>query len=68
MKANDTSMLKKYGITCEQKCIYKYKTYRYDKLQDAINFAKLDRELEDENLDLLAVDNNVQSKQSEADD
>lgn len=31
-----------YSIICEQKPVYRYKQYQYGKLQDAINFAKLD--------------------------
>ncbi|MCW8876910.1 MAG: hypothetical protein OQJ89_16590 [Kangiellaceae bacterium] len=68
MKTNDKSMIEKYGITCEQKSIYKYKAYRYDKLLDAINFAKLDHERGDDPPDILGGDSNAQLKQNEADD
>lgn len=40
MKNDDISMMKKYGITCEQVNIYHYKQYQYTNLQDAINYAK----------------------------
>ncbi|WP_196140929.1 hypothetical protein [Aliikangiella sp. G2MR2-5] len=40
MKIVDLSTMKKYGITSEQKSIYRYKQYQYDVLQDAINYAK----------------------------
>ncbi len=36
--------MSRYGITLEQRPIYRYKQYQYEKLQDAINFAKLDIE------------------------
>ncbi|MEE4244666.1 MAG: hypothetical protein V2I33_04600 [Kangiellaceae bacterium] len=36
-----------YGITCEQTPIYRYKQFKYEKLLDAINFAKLDRKHDD---------------------
>ncbi len=39
---DDTSRMQRYGITCEVKSIYRYKQFQYDKLQDAINYAKLD--------------------------
>ncbi|TDF38253.1 hypothetical protein EYS14_11215 [Alteromonadaceae bacterium M269] len=38
----EITLMARYGITCEQKLIYQYKRYRYNKLDDAINFAKLD--------------------------
>jgi hypothetical protein len=31
------------GITVEPKTVYHYKGYKYDRLQDALNFAKTDR-------------------------
>lgn len=36
-------IMKKHGITCEKKCIYKYKNYQYDDLQQAINYAVFDQ-------------------------
>ena len=41
---DDETMMKRHGITCEQKSVYHYKKYQYGNLQDAINFAKLDDE------------------------
>jgi len=31
-----------YGITAEAITVYNYKEHRYDKLQDTVNFARLD--------------------------
>lgn len=42
MSENDIALMAQYGITSEPKLIYSYKEHRYDKLQDAINFAILD--------------------------
>lgn len=44
---NDEAMMLRYGITCEQRVIYSYKHFHYDKLDDAINFAKLEYERTD---------------------
>ncbi|WP_223788550.1 hypothetical protein [Marinicella meishanensis] len=38
------NLMKKHGITCETKYIYKYKSYRYDDLQQAVNFAIFDQQ------------------------
>ncbi len=46
---DDAAMMQRYGINCEQKAIYSYKHYHYDKLEDAINYAKLEHELADSN-------------------
>lgn len=43
-KQNNDAAMQRYGITCEQIVIYSYKHYHYDKLEDAINFAKLEHE------------------------
>lgn len=38
-KHNEEETMKKYGISSEEKEIYIYKGYRYDKLEDAVNYA-----------------------------
>lgn len=45
----EITLMARYGITCEQKLIYQYKRYRYNKLDDVINFAKLDSNHADHN-------------------
>jgi len=40
MTKKDANLMAKYGITCEQKMVYFYKKHKYDKLEDAINYAK----------------------------
>ena len=47
MSEDDKALMAQYGITSEPKLIYSYKEHRYDKLQDAINFARLDTKPED---------------------
>ena len=42
MSEDDKVLMAQYGITAETVTIYSYKEHRYDKLQDAVNFAKLD--------------------------
>lgn len=44
MTTDEELLLKKHGITTEQKIIYLYKGYRYDHLKDAISFAIIDTE------------------------
>lgn len=40
MTEKDANLMAKYGITSEQKMVYHYKNHKYDKLEDAINYAK----------------------------
>ena len=42
MSEDDKALMAQYGISSEPKLIYCYKEHRYDKLQDAVNFARLD--------------------------
>ena len=42
MSEDDKVLMAQYGITAETITIYSYKEHRYDKLQDAVNFARLD--------------------------
>lgn len=38
----EIALMAQYGITSEQKLVYHYKQHRYQKVEDAINFARLD--------------------------
>ncbi|MFC3193264.1 hypothetical protein ACFODZ_03305 [Marinicella sediminis] len=38
------NIMKKHGITCEMKFIYIYKNYRYDDLEQAVNFAVFEQQ------------------------
>ena len=40
MTDNEDKLINEYEIVREHKTIYTYKGYKYDKLEDAINFAK----------------------------
>ncbi len=35
--------MKKYGITREEKIIYNYRNFKYDNLEQAVNYAVLDQ-------------------------
>ena len=49
MSPDEDKLIKKYGIVCKQKTVYSYKGYNYDNLKDAINYAKIALEREDQN-------------------
>lgn len=49
MSEQDKAMMEKYGITCETQITYRYKEHRYENLNDALNFAKIDSNLPHEN-------------------
>jgi len=42
MSEDDKALMAQYGITAEAITIYSYKEHRYEKLQDAVNFARQD--------------------------
>lgn len=44
MNEDENALMAKFGITCEQKKVYCYKQHRYEKLEQAIEFAKIDTE------------------------
>ncbi len=37
-------VMKRYGITCEVKFVYTYKNFKYDNLEQAVNYATLTQE------------------------
>jgi hypothetical protein len=41
MTENESRLMDQYGITSEQRTIYRYRGVAYDKVQDAINYAKI---------------------------
>lgn len=38
----ELALMAYYGITSERKLIYHYKQHRYQKIEDAVNYARLD--------------------------
>jgi len=40
MNQQDKIQMAEYGITSSPKTVYHYKEYRYDKLSDALSYAK----------------------------
>ena len=42
MSEQDKSLMAEYDITSSPKTVYFYKQYRYDRLSDALSYAKSD--------------------------
>jgi hypothetical protein len=43
MTEEEKELTNRYGITATDKTVYHYKGYKYDRLQDALNYAKTGR-------------------------
>ncbi|NKC01947.1 MAG: hypothetical protein GKR90_26075 [Pseudomonadales bacterium] len=41
MTDEETRLMDEHGITCETKTVYHFRTHKYDRLQDALNYAKI---------------------------
>jgi hypothetical protein len=41
MNDNNENLMERYGITAKQSTVYMYLGRKYDKLQDALNYAKI---------------------------
>lgn len=41
MSEEDKKVMEKYGITHEQRTVFFWKDYKYERLVDAVNYAKL---------------------------
>jgi hypothetical protein len=42
MSEQDKTLMAEYGITSTDKKVYTYKEYRYDRLSDALSYARID--------------------------
>ena len=42
MSEQDKTLMAEYGITSTDKQVYIYKEYRYDRLSDALSYARTD--------------------------
>ena len=42
MNLQDKTQMEEFGITSSPKTVYHYKEYRYDRLADALSYAKSD--------------------------
>jgi hypothetical protein len=42
MSKQDKTLMAEYGITSTDKKVYTYKEYRYDRLSDALSYARTD--------------------------
>jgi hypothetical protein len=40
MTEEERELMKRYGITAEQKMVYTFKGYRYDQLKNAVKYAE----------------------------
>lgn len=47
MTEEENELMKRYGITLEQRSVYLYKSYKYSHLKDAVNYAKIEAERRD---------------------
>lgn len=50
MNEENKRLMAKYGITCEPKMIYSYKQHRYENVEQAINFARIDAKRDQEDI------------------
>jgi len=41
MNSDDRKLMEQFGITAESKTIYHFEGYRYERLSDAINYARI---------------------------
>jgi hypothetical protein len=48
MVENDETLVAEYGITVETKLVFHYDGRRYDRLADAVSYARIQRALADE--------------------
>jgi len=49
MSEETKTLMAQYGITCEPKLIYSYKQHRYENVEQAINFARIDATRDQDN-------------------
>ena len=49
MSEETKTLMAQYGITCEPKMIYSYKQHRYENVEQAINFARIDATRDQDN-------------------
>ena len=42
MSEQDKKLMAEYGITSTVKTVYQYKDYRYERLSDALSYARID--------------------------
>jgi hypothetical protein len=42
MNEQDKKLMAEYGITSTVKKVYRHKEYRYDRLSDALSYARID--------------------------
>ena len=42
MSEQDEKLMAQYGITGTVKTVYQYKNYRYERLSDALSYARID--------------------------
>ena len=48
MDEEEKVLMDKFGVTCETKIVYRYKQHQYNNLKDALNFAQLDTQADND--------------------
>jgi hypothetical protein len=48
MTEEEQQQMTRYGITAEEKTVYRYRNYKYENLAEALNFARIDSERKNE--------------------
>ena len=43
----EQKLMTRYGITRESRTVFRYANYTYDRLEDAVNFARIDSDRQD---------------------
>ena len=51
MSEQDKALMAEYGITSTVKEVYSYKGYRYDRLSDALSYARIDARRSEETVE-----------------
>lgn len=64
MNTLDQDLMQKYDIKCTEEKVYHYREYRYSKLSDAINYAKLQYGSKVEHEPKTAIDDSEDERKS----
>lgn len=64
MTKEEKELMKRFGITVEQKSVYAYDGHKYDQLKDAMNFAKIEAERRDTAREALEQEVGLRNRQT----
>ena len=48
MTEEEVLLMEKYGVTFQQRTVFCYRGHKYERLKDALDYAKIDAERSDE--------------------